>query len=136
MTNELTPADKAKLVEQIRKAETIAELSKAELAVCIHFLEKAYSAMDSAIATKNLADLHRVSQRLLFSVPDKNDIRRMAEDLLHSWRTQGNWLDTATKSLETIEELVAKLNLGKDSENEEIRKRILATIREGLIPHI
>jgi len=125
------------LIKQLVKTVKFSHENFGAVAVYRSMLEELYEAADQAIQKNDLDLLYNITGKLAFwYVPAERDVRQWGKDFLHAFRRDAGWLRDTKKALEKIKEAAQKLEVAQDSENGELKAKIIDAANKGLITHI
>lgn len=125
------------LLERLRKAEQIAAESQAEAAVYLDMLKDWREAATEVLAQKDLSLLYKITDRrsVPFFLSSKEEGEQWGRLFLSAYMRDAGWLNHTRKALDYIKATAE--NIVEDNEtNAELKKRIIATVEDGLITHI
>lgn len=100
-------------------------------------LEDCYKAADRAFKEKDLSLLHTITGKFdLNWMPGETDGKRWGEYFLHAYMRDAGWLRDTKEALEQIKKEAEKLSVEGDEMNTELKRKIIAAAKKGLISHI
>jgi hypothetical protein len=137
VTNEELQRELEEVSERLRKAEQVANESQAEAAVYRELLEDLYKAADQAINDNNVNRLYEITRKLTFNwMPNESQAKLWGKYFLNAYIRDTGWLEHTKHSLERIRADAERLDVVDKPANAELKQRILATVENGLIPHV
>jgi hypothetical protein len=125
------------LLERLRKAEQIAAESQAEAAVYRDMLEDCYEAAKQAYNSKNIDLLPKIIRfnSMGFTMPSEREGKALGKLFLNAYMRDARWLRHAKKALGQIKSDAESL-VEDNQINAELKKKIVASVEDGLITHI
>jgi hypothetical protein len=127
--------EREELLKRLQKAEQVAAESQSEAAVCRDLLEACYEAANQALAGKDFALLEKKARTSFSYTPTKEDTEEWGKYFLDAYMRDAGWLEDAIKALEHIKADAENL-LEDNEDNAELKKKIIAAAKTGLIQHV